>query len=1247
MDASLTLDALKELTTYAQAVELFGALGYSDASDAPIPRRLLPDGVPMLNAKYLAERGGFKILYIQLDSAQLSRAQQRKVIDALIHEHPFCLFVFHNHTDQVDRTLWEFINVKYGKTATSQQQRKLIRRITIGPSERIQNRLRTAAERIVRLDLSARPHISPLEIQSDIHDTAFDVEQVTRDFYRQYIDVFNQFVSAIAEHNPTLDLPKQRTNAEHEGQLLLDRLMFLYFIQKKGWLNAQDDYLYRRFYDGPRLALSDSSYYRDAIAPLFQVLSRPLQPDTPPSIGHVPFLNGGLFQFDNVGVSLGLTIPNSAFKAAFDGLFERYAFTIEEDTPLDKAVAIDPEMLGKVFETFVLTREQDKDLRKATGSYYTPRNIVSFMCQQSLQAYLTGRWRAQYQPVSADGQLPMAMTGGGGQLEIRSVGLAQQEIEYNERLLALIVNNEANRLSKDEARHIRRWLITIRVVDPAVGSGAFLVGMMQEIVRLITLLDHYTDEHDTRASNYSYNLKRELIENSLYGVDLQEQAVRICELRLWLSLVVEFEPEKANRPIQDWLRHVRPLPNLSYRVRAGNSLIEQVMGEPLQLDAPGASNDLLPVIQRIRDQKMRYFSMIALDEKRVAQTQILILKATLTRDYLTFQARRLNDKLNVTIAMNVPGMEHAPTHAERKARTALEADRDHLEDLAKHADAIRREAYMLDTPSRDMDKLVALEKALGAFIWKIDFSDAFTPESASVMNGHAANGHAANGSAANGGGFDICIGNPPYIRQERIKDQKPALERLYKDSVYAGTADLYVYFYAKGLALLRDGGILSFITPNKFLRAGYGERLRSYLASQTRLETLVDFGDLPVFDATTYPLVSVIRKAAPNADSTLRAVNIHDMEQLDLLAKIVNTAPPMPQSSLRAEGWQLADSSTLQLMDKLRAAGQPLGEYVGGKLYYGIKTGFNEAFVIDSATRDRLIAADPNSADVIKPWLRGQDVKRWRTEWAKLYLIDAVIGIEIQKYPAILAHLTDFKDQLERRAGTQKWYELQAQGNELRAYTNTGRIIFQEIATYQSFAYTEGDVLINNKCFLIPTNDLYLLGILNSQPSWFLLGQIASKLQGGAFAMQSIYVEQIPIPAVAADLRAEIEIIVRQLLDLRGPGDQVAALEAQLNALVYRAYQLSAADIRLIEGDPTLAQVQAAHPDQWVVMEVTKRKDKLPSNGVVLYAGRDRAVAEAIAEKNQGKILYVFYNGNPFESSAALDEQTVQKPAQM
>jgi hypothetical protein len=197
--------------------------------------------------------------------------------------------------------------------------------------------------------------------------------------------------------------------------------------------------------------------------------------------------------------------------------------------------------------------------------------------------------------------------------------------------------------------------------------------------------------------------------------------------------------------------------------------------------------------------------------------------------------------------------------------------------------------------------------------------------------------------------------------------------------VYHGVADLYVYFYRQGLALAQSRGVLTFISSNKFFRAGYGQPLRAYLRDHARLHTVIDFGDLPIFEATTYPCVLVAANERPGDGAAVQALNVHSMDTLERLADAVQRQGwSQPQFSLRRDGWALERPGVLALMDKLRRSGTPLGEYVGGKFYRGIVTGLNKAFVIDQATRDRLVTEDPRSAEVIKPWLRGRDLKRWR-----------------------------------------------------------------------------------------------------------------------------------------------------------------------------------------------------------------------------------------------------------------------------
>lgn len=270
---------------------------------------------------------------------------------------------------------------------------------------------------------------------------------------------------------------------------------------------------------------------------------------------------------------------------------------------------------------------------------------------------------------------------------------------------------------------------------------------------------------------------------------------------------------------------------------------------------------------------------------------------------------------------------------------------------------------------------------------------------------------------------------------------------------------------------------------------------------------------------------------------------------------------PLAPQELKSNEWTLDDPRVLRLMDKLRKAGKPLGEVVEGKFYYGIKTGFNEAFVIDEAKRAELIAADPKSAEVIKPFVRGRDVKRWTAEWAGKYLIFTRRGIDIEKYPAIKKHLEQWRDKLEpgktggRKAGSYKWFEIQDNIAYFEEFERP-KIIWQEIAMSIGFGLAAEGVYMNNKCFFLPLPESrlrHLLPLLNSDTVKFFLGNFVSKLNGGAYALQSIYLEQLPIPSPTPT--------------------QIQALEAftddsrlsELNALVYDLYGLTLTERALVE----------------------------------------------------------------------------------
>jgi adenine-specific DNA-methyltransferase len=379
-------------------------------------------------------------------------------------------------------------------------------------------------------------------------------------------------------------------------------------------------------------------------------------------------------------------------------------------------------------------------------------------------------------------------------------------------------------------------------------------------------------------------------------------------------------------------------------------------------------------------------------------------------------------------------------------------------------------------------------------------------------------------------GFDIIIGNPPYVRQEKIKELKPQLKMNYE--CFNGTADLYIYFYERSIKLLRPEGVFSFITSNKWYRSAYGTKLREWLNKNTRVLQLIDFGDAPVFTAISYPTIVVLQRseeASSPSSNQVRAFNWKPGPAIEAFGDVVGRDSfIIPQSSLRSDGWQLESPAVLRLLDKLRHAGKPLGEYVNGRFYYGIKTGLNEAFVVDRATRDRLIAEHQSSTDILKPFLRGRDVKRWRVEPQDFWLIFTRRGINIKKYPAILEYLSQFKKRLMpgaiggRKPGSYKWYEIQDNIAYWKEFEGA-KIVYPDIARGCEFAFDSESLYPDCTLFLIPEISSWLLAILNSSLVHFFFPQICPRIRGDFMRFKSIYVEQIPIPALSFEDHSALE----------------------------------------------------------------------------------------------------------------------------
>jgi len=856
-------------------------------------------------------------------------------------------------------------------------------------------------------------------------------------------------------------------------------------------------------------------------------------------------------------------------------VFDRYNFTVKEDEPLEKEVAIDPEMLGKIFEklcgvnndNFAEWSQAIKSNKKSIetkfnkkyGIYYTPREIVHYMCQESLINYLSSELRGKIDrdKISTFIHYGEATTENDLIAARQLVAIQQGKIKHSDYKLKL-----APAIS-DNARMLDNKLKTVRICDPAVGSGAFPVGMMHEIVKARRVLNSSLSDTPERSA---YRFKHDCIQNCIYGVDIDPGAVQIAKLRLWLSLVVDEED----------IKNIQPLPNLDYKIMQGNSLLEKFEGIKLfddkliTADFLDNSKYIEQAKKRINELQREYIQLHS--EERLSAKKKLQLEAELKIQ------EHLLKKLVKPKETEDAGLFDILSEARKKADELRQCQHDFFGATQKNQkDRLKRrietlEWELIETTLKEQDKILELSRieqykkanTRPFFLWKLHFSEVFHGE----------------------GGFDVVIANPPYIRQEQIKELKPALQKYF--SCYTGVADIYVYFYERGVQLLRDKGTLTYISSNKYFRSGYGRQLRHFLGSKATIHQLIDFGDAHVFDSIAYPSIIILSKQPPEHNQA-RALNWEPGSPIEEFDSMFQSRSFMiAQKELAADGWHLESPPVLRLLEKLRKTGKPLGEYVNGRFYYGIKTGLNEAFVVDRATRDRLIAEHPSSAEILKPFLRGRDVKRWRVNFDDQYLIKIessenkqhlwsgkpekeAESIFARTYPAINARFEGFREKLMKRDDQGKYFW------ELRSCVywkefEQPKILYPDIAHSSEFTFDSNGYYLGNTLYLIPFKYVWLLGILNSKTIFWFYTKTSSQIRGNFVRFIAQYVSQIPIPKTSNP--KSIETIVSQILAITQEENYLTSLtkqaevkeyEDQIDQIVYQLYGLTPEEIAVVE----------------------------------------------------------------------------------
>ena len=1005
---------------------------------------------------------------------------------------------------------------------------------------------------------------------------ALDTEELNRRFYRELKDWFDR---AVVEATFPIGVPREQPPQRHVIRLIT-RLLFVWFIKEKG-LIADDLFVEAKvaqLLKGYDRATGDS-YYRGVLQNLFfATLNTPIDErgfrhpgnrrhynrqhrltsryrykeeiaDTDGLVAlfsRTPFINGGLFDCldslehkgknayridyfsDNVidpgraGYEYGaLSIPNRLFFSEDDktrgliALFHRYKFTVEENTPTEKEVALDPELLGKVFENLLasVNAETGENARKHSGSYYTPREVVDYMIDEALVAAL----REKAMPPETD-------------------------VSWWDGILHYLLDYEdaGELFNEDQKRRVVRAIAELRVLDPAVGSGAFPMGVLHKLTLALWRLDpnnelwadtqreiavRRADEafwitvqqergaalqqiNDTfeRYKDSDFGRKLYLIQRCIFGVDNDPNATEIARLRFFISLAIEQQTNSdpgANFGIQ-------PLPNLETRFVTADSLLS--LEKPAQ---PPLSEQAEPILQIERQ-------LAAIREERF------------------------------------------------HARTRREKERMRDDDQRLRASLARR-LEQAAFPPADARKIAAWDPADQSVM--ADTQDAtawFDPE---FMFGVR-------------DGFDIVISNPPYAQLQKDRGR---LAMLYKDAGYetfVRTGDIYQLFYEKGFQMLAAGGLLSYITSNSWLKAEYGKSTRRHMTDNIAVTRLLELGK-DVFENVIVDASILIGRSGKTGQTPMAV----DMDRLS-----DKTFPPdenhwdefYPDADAP---WSILSRAERSIMDKMQTKGIPLKEW-DVKINYGIKTGYNQAFIIDTATRDALIAEDPKSADIIKPMLRGRDIQRFRARWAGVWLVfipwhfplhldPSIKGNSSKaedsfkgKYPAIYNYLLEHKTPLARRNRAEtgiryEWYALQRWAANYYRDFNKEKLFWMDMTSTGRFAYSDAEIYCNDKGFIMSGESLkYLCAMLNSSLITWLVKSMALTTGMGVMQWKKFVVERVPVPRISAGEQRPFDNLVDSILEAKaaGPDTDTSKLEEKIDRMVYELYGLTDQEIVVVEG---------------------------------------------------------------------------------
>lgn len=984
----------------------------------------------------------------------------------------------------------------------------------------------TPAQRLINLK-AKQPQFIAFENNvgislKDLTDT-FSVEALNNEFFKKYKDIHYkklwEYIANKEEYAKHLlnkdeaELTKQQKPIRDFAKKMLGRIVFLHFLQKKGWMgcSANSD----EWKDGDMHFMQNlfahypdkERFYSKCLTLLFyNILNARRDNDIIPealkymgqngnskSKFKAPFLNGGLFDDDQQATNT-FEFPVEYFTDLFD-FFSQYNFTIDENSPDEQEVGIDPEMLGHIFENLL---EENKD----KGAFYTPKEIVHYMCQESLIQYM----RTHLPECEADDSA--ATTAIENFIRKDDIGLRTDKKNF-------IVQN---------AYRINHLLDNLKICDPAIGSGAFPMGMLQEIFEAKCILNLTLDNAEKAK------LKKEIIQNSIYGVDLDSGAVDIARLRFWLSLVVdEDEPQ--------------PLPNLDYKIMQGNSLLERIedvdlsnlfanetiekkynVGNHGQMTLGEAFIGVCDSLEFEDDEKtelnkllISYFDFEENNKGKFKTKQAIKNRInSIIEDKLKLKFEKDREKLLKELRLKHSHLQSNTINYNDNNGTIAKKQKN-SEKLNKEISIVQKNIDELSTIVDKIKNWENKEKERPYFLWHTYFKDVFDD-----------------------GGFDIVIGNPPYIQ---LQKEGGALARMYekqKFSTFERTGDIYSLFYEKGVSILNEKGVLCYITSNKWMRANYGASTRKFFAEKTNPLVLIDFGNIQVFNTATVDTNILTLKNKPKANkhesNKLKAVRLDSSFSL-----LKNNIDDFVKNngyiitSLNQNSWVVGERDIFNIKEFIEKQGEALVKW-DIVINRGILTGFNDAFIIPDSVKEKIVNKDSKSIEIIKPVLRGKDVSAWFSEYENYWLVATFPSrkINIDNYIAVKEHLLSFgKERLEqdgngRKKTGNKWFETQDQISYWENFEKP-KIIFPNMTKFLPFVYDDTGIYTNQKCFIITGSKLkYLTCFFNSKLFKYCFSDNFPELQGGTKELSKVFFDKIPVKQIKTD---EEEIPFSKMVD--------------------------------------------------------------------------------------------------------------------